>query len=280
MLFKKLSYNVLFISLMPLISVNAMERLKQEIELSAQNEKLTPEEKQFARNFDSILQLAEAYPELQEYIKKFPKNPIKKLELIGKEKLSRLLRRIERHDESGVIESLKEGFTTLDIEGMSPLGQAIIVNDIPIAKLLIEAGANVNFKPNNKFSALVEIRSAEMLEFLIDQGADLDSATYNHRNLLFQKSDNNDTDPLLIKTLAKHFDINEPSFNKMTPLMNAVLNGHIGMVKTLLESGADPRIQTESGTALQIALANELDDFVSLLSEAIRVKEQQDLLAS
>ncbi|KAJ6789664.1 hypothetical protein PWT90_08678 [Aphanocladium album] len=56
-----------------------------------------------------------------------------------------------------------------------------------------------------------------------------------------------------IRGLLEYFDVNRPTLMGTTPIIKAASSGHDGIVKLLLERGADPRLKNWYGDALQCA---------------------------
>lgn len=60
------------------------------------------------------------------------------------------------------------------------------------------------------------------------------------------------------RQLKKEFDIDAKDKLSLTPLMKASINNHLGIVKMLLNYGANPRIKTERGeSSLTLAVMQE-----------------------
>ncbi|MCZ7564295.1 MAG: ankyrin repeat domain-containing protein [Burkholderiales bacterium] len=63
--------------------------------------------------------------------------------------------------------------------------------------------------------------------------------------------------------------VNARSENGSSPLMMAAREGHAGVLRLLLNSGADPNLETDTGrTALQWAQATENAEIAELLKAA------------
>ncbi len=100
------------------------------------------------------------------------------------------------------------------VNGETPLHQVAYRADLASAKLLLDAGADVNVKTKNGETPLNNARNAESIKLLLDAGADIDA---------------------------------RDSVNGETPLHKATYNANIPLVQSLLEAGADPNIQDQDG---------------------------------
>lgn len=124
--------------------------------------------------------------------------------------------------------------------------------------LLLQHGANVNYRDKEGRTALYEavvlVGNPEIVKMLLSYGADKNDKYY----LLM------DQIPMLIeKPLSKTV-----LANGGTLLMLATSEGHISVVKELLESDANPHIKTKNGlTALSIAKENNNQVLIDLISQ-------------
>jgi len=212
--------------------------------------------------FAQIRKLAQQDPQLEAYIEKYPNNPDKIAERRHQKKTQALISAIKSGNPT-VVENLCKDIKNLNITGSNnPLGQAVIADNIEIAEILIYAGADVNYKPNRNFSVAVDIKSPEMLDFLIQNNVDLNLGTVHGRNLLMQRVEQSDIE--MVKKLVKHFDI-EGLWYETTPLLKAIINNDFNMVKTLLELNADANHRTREDAPLELALQNGYEDIANLL---------------
>ncbi len=76
-----------------------------------------------------------------------------------------------------------------------------------------------------------------------------------------------DDDPLLVKACVEHGqDINKVGRGGQTPLVHAILNGKIQVVRWLLEVGADTKIPEDNGyTPMQAAAFSGNAEIIDIL---------------
>jgi uncharacterized protein len=177
--------------------------------------------------------------------------------------------------------------------GLSALHYAARDGHFEIARLLVEAHANVNQFEANGISPLLTAISndhVDIAQYLLDHGADAVPADVWGRTALFEavavrnlevnKTDDNGVDraPMLglIRSLLDHGanpnartleqlptrrwimtlnDISWVDFSGQTPFLRAALSGDITVMRLLLEHGADPNIGTFEGTTALMAAA-------------------------
>jgi len=65
--------------------------------------------------------------------------------------------------------------------------------------------------------------------------------------------------------LGKEASVDQPNNNGSTPLVIAAGEGHAGVVKILLEKGADKSLRDKWGTALEFAQENGHQEIAALL---------------
>jgi ankyrin repeat protein len=175
----------------------------------------------------------------------------------------------------------------LDGGGLTPLVFAARQNDLESAKILVDAGADVNQVTQYGWSPLLtasQNRNYQLGSFLLDHGADPNIANKGGWTPLYIATDNRnieggdypvrkpDMDHLeFIKKLldqganpnARAIDSTETRTiftmqwlyeDGATPFLRAAQSGDIALMRLLLERGADPKIATRNGdTALMVA---------------------------
>jgi ankyrin repeat protein len=148
-----------------------------------------------------------------------------------------------------------------DANGTTPLLSAIINNNMETARVLIEAGANINavdWYGQTPLWAAVDVRNLdvngptrengvdraavlELIELLLAQGADVNAQTREYP-----------PERRWITTLGSLAWVD---FTGQTPFLRAALAGDLTVMRLLLEHGADPNIDTFTGTSPLMAAA-------------------------
>lgn len=183
---------------------------------------------------------------------------------------------IKNDDSTTIQRLLARGFdaNTLDSEGAHGLILAIRETSSKAANVLIDA-SKINL---NTFNALGE--SPLMLaalkgqlalsDKLVKKGADVNKPGWTP---LHYAASNGHVE--VIKLLLEHHAyIDAESPNGSTPLMMASMYGNAQSVKLLLDEGADPLLKNQLGlTALQFAQRGDRPDSAELLTKAMRSKQ-------
>ena len=183
---------------------------------------------------------------------------------------------IKNDDPATIQKLLARGFdaNTPDPKGQHGLILAIREPSLKAASLLVDA-PKVNL---NAFNALGE--SPLMLaalkghlalsEKLVKKGADVNKTGWTP---LHYAASNGHVEVIKL-LLENHAYIDAESPNGSTPLMMASMYGNAQSVKLLLDEGADPLLKNQIGlTALQFAQRAERPDSAELLTKAMRSKQ-------
>jgi ankyrin repeat protein len=147
-----------------------------------------------------------------------------------------------------------------------PLEAAAMGNDINLAALLLDAGADID-APDVLATAAEDECSFEFLNFLVEQGADIELFGANAlvKAILHKNS------PAIKLLLRSGVDVNEPGKNGCSPLQRAAKYGDLKTVEFLVRAGANvnaPPSQTEGYTALHFAVEAGNVNLVRFLIQA------------
>ena len=163
---------------------------------------------------------------------------------------------------------------------VTELHDAIWVRDFAAVRRLLQAGADVNGRNMLGLpplaTAIIRALDPEMVQLLLDAGADTEMRDYNGSPVIHQ------TPYLVTLDFRQHpqslellqvlvdagADINSLDGQGLTLLRSAVWTNHIEIIRYLLDSGVDPNERDHLGPALEVALRNERIGAMSLLIEA------------
>ncbi|MCJ1450687.1 Ankyrin repeat domain-containing protein 44 [Mycoblastus sanguinarius] len=142
---------------------------------------------------------------------------------------------------------------------------------LPVAKVLLDYGADVNATDSMGLGALhpVKLMSVELLELLLDNGADIDTKTPDNRTPLMLAVLGNKLE-LCKKLVARGADLSTKDLNGWTALGIAAHNGQENLARLLIESGIDvnSRQQKYGATALHLAAREGHIGVAKLLMES------------
>lgn len=195
--------------------------------------------------------------------------------------------------------------TALDLQGETPLHQALIQRSPKMVALLIAHGADVNLRDRDGWTPLMTAAycdDATDVQVLIGHGADpnaVSAQNYTSLGIALQYGRNaaaralieagadpgkpsgeagytplmlavaSGAAPLAEALIGKGADVNAHNGGGVTALMIAAAGGHAGLVELLLHSGANVDAQSERGdTAASIARARGDETIIRLLGPA------------
>ena len=151
------------------------------------------------------------------------------------------------------------------------LHQAIRTKNFDFAKMLIDAGADVNAMDEYGYTALIcaaKDGHTEIVQLLIDAGADVNVRNNIGCTALMLVAENGQTEiaPLLI---AAHADVNVRNNIGLTALMSAGIRGYTEIARLLIAANADVDARDRNGlTALMMAAMNDHTETPRLLIAA------------
>lgn len=124
----------------------------------------------------------------------------------------------------------------------SPLNEACAAGKLDIAKVLVEAGADLN---NGALNRAAQGGHTHIIKFLIQLGADPNTSvtgtTSLHVAAMFKQVESID---VLLQAGAR---VNERGLHGRTPLYWAVTEGSVAALRKLLSAGADPDLPDNEG---------------------------------
>jgi len=149
-----------------------------------------------------------------------------------------------------------------DCQGISALAVSVFENNIEMTKILLDNNANVNISVMDGWTPLMlasaNTEDIEMTKLLIENGANIDELDDDGNCALMYcfSEENKSFANLLIKNGA-NIDIADKNGN--TPLMKAVQRGNIDFVKFIIEKGANVNTSDKEGfTPLMYVSINKI----------------------
>jgi len=144
----------------------------------------------------------------------------------------------------------------------TPLYVAVQQDDLEIARLLLKAGANPNAQNGDLWFPLANAQSIEMVQLLLDYGADIHLTDERGMDAL-QDQDDPEVAAYLIEAGAQ---VNPDKGQAGAPLREAARDGNLEMMRLLLQRGANVNQAMSWGeTALMKASEHSFVEGVRLL---------------
>ena len=158
----------------------------------------------------------------------------------------------------------------INYDGDTVFTWAILHQNIELARALLESGANINTPRVNNLDLTPLILATnrnlpDIVRFLLDNGADIDTLDYNDETALHDAIINEFTD-IVDLLLDAGADPNLTNHEGETPLYMAIEANNVAIVRALLEHDADPNEETLNGnTLLHMAIDLPSLDIVRVL---------------
>lgn len=160
-------------------------------------------------------------------------------------KVDQLSQYPEGSSEEGMLAFLlkqKGNINAMNVVGMRPLHCACYASaDHPdLAKLLLDAGADVNAEDCSGWTALFFVSNADVAAQLLAKGADLKHCDRDGQNVLLVSAGDDSDNVAMMSFLLEHgIPADVKSLSGETPLMRAASQGHVKVMTLLLQKGAD-----------------------------------------
>lgn len=143
-----------------------------------------------------------------------------------------------------------------DVTGRTPLMYSAFRDDTSIAEVILNKGADINFKDRWGHTALMyaaKYGNANMVNYFLSKGADINVVGTDGETPVSAAAFDGNID-VLTKFLDYGADINIQDDYGNTPLMKAAINGNQKALQMLIEYGANVNSQNKDGlTALMLA---------------------------
>ncbi|MCE7992891.1 MAG: hypothetical protein HEP71_12960 [Roseivirga sp.] len=180
----------------------------------------------------------------------------------------------------GYIETVSGKYTWRRSNARTPLAAAGRNGNLEIARLLVEAGADVNFDAGDHGSPMTEAAGGgytELVSYLLEEGADINETSDGQGSPLNAASRNGHTTTVAF-LLEKGADINYQNDGQGSALNAAARNGYVETMKLLLKEGANIDATNDGqGSALNAAARNgHLEAVTLLLAEGADIHSQND----
>ncbi len=155
------------------------------------------------------------------------------------------------------IESLKVKNVAITADS---LGIYSSQGDLPMVKLLLDAGVDVNAKGSRGSNALIDASWAgknEIVSYLLDNKAEVNPAAFGQLSAL-SAAVGQKQDPIALLLLERGANPNVVDPTGSTPLIEASWQGKLSLVKALLAKGANANFKRPDNgfTALKAAGSN------------------------
>ncbi|XP_059488664.1 uncharacterized protein LOC132204279 [Neocloeon triangulifer] len=138
--------------------------------------------------------------------------------------------------------------------------EAVAENHFEIARILVEAGSDVNERQEDGSSALLlaaKFSSVDMCEFLISKGADVEQTDKDEQNALHHAFDGQKRENVKFFIERDYFSVENKGKQGRTSLHLAASNGFVEIAEILLKKGANVNKTEEDLNATPLLLAAE-----------------------
>ena len=151
--------------------------------------------------------------------------------------------------------------------GLTPLHEAVYRDNVDMARLLLDYGADVNSSTDGRRQPLFLAawnKKPNMIKLLLDRGADPDSFFPEDPPTALHLAANNGDVEAMQALLDGGAEVDPRDFDGATPLFRAVGLGHLEAAKLLLQRGANTRMLRLDGLSV-VDLAESNSEMLELL---------------
>ena len=150
-----------------------------------------------------------------------------------------------------VVKVLLEGGANANLQDgyQSYLSTAVSHNQVEIARLLLDHGADIHYQTERSEYALkVAVRHGytKLIHLLLEHGAHTDVLDHEGKPLLMFARDV----PTAQLLLDRGVPVNQQDNDGMCPLLLALKEKHFPVAELLLKNGADPSLTADDGTSV------------------------------
>ncbi|OGR02808.1 MAG: hypothetical protein A2511_03120 [Deltaproteobacteria bacterium RIFOXYD12_FULL_50_9] len=182
---------------------------------------------------------------------------------------------VQQGNKNSVTTILESGANPDEVgdNGIQPLVQAASKDDINIAKMLLDKGANINARTlqlgNTALMRATETNHKEMVQYLIDRKADVNIADNSGCTALGKAAQlgHHEIFKMLLRCNAEP---NVVSKSGNTPLKEAAIQGWKDNVVALLNAGADPNLGNTAINAIMYSSECPPDDRLEIIKLLVR----------
>jgi ankyrin repeat protein len=167
----------------------------------------------------------------------------------------------------------------LDARGMAPLHEAVRNKDLPLARTLIQRGADVNLFSSAKMNPLyyaADCGQVEMVKLLIDAGASIDAKPVDGWRPLLLSIERGYTQ-VAKELIRRGANVNAANHFGWTPLHSASADGRLEILKLLIEHGADVNNRQFPDTVLHWAAIKGQAEAAALLIQHGALIDQMNM---
>ena len=154
---------------------------------------------------------------------------------------------------------------------VTPAVAALAGRHFQVAQLLHRNGSSVDLRGDLGYSPLVSAvhyGDLEMIQILLDYGVDVNAQCFGSTPLSYALTRRRSNNPGVVRLLLDHgADPNIPTQDGSIPLYQAIENGEIEVIRALIEYGASVEVEDDEGvTPLDVAWGGR-EEIIRLLLE-------------